>query len=64
MMEDYNALNQESEIAQKHTEERTRKEINMSVSNEIRNQFEIQGKEDKKHTANATGSNPPPHSTT
>jgi len=64
MMEDYNALNQESKITQKHTEERTQNEINTKVSKEIRDHFEAQKRRKQKYTADATRSNLPPNNTT
>ena len=48
MMEDYESLNQEAHIPVKHATERTNKEIDQYVSNEIRTEFEKRGKKKRK----------------
>ena len=47
-MEDYDALNRASGTPLKHTEERSRKEIDQQVQNEVRKELDKQSKETKQ----------------
>ena len=48
VMEDYDALNRASGNPLKHTEERSRKEIDQQVQNEVRKELDKQSKETKQ----------------